>query len=150
VTLRAAALIALASFSAQVAYSQEPQAAQALAAHPLTITGNHKPIRFQVEVARTERQQEIGLMFRKSMPADHGMIFPFPDERMATFWMHNTFLPLDMIFIRKDGTISSIAPMVKPMSDDITGSVEPVGAVLELNSGAAAKAGIKPGDKVRW
>jgi uncharacterized membrane protein (UPF0127 family) len=64
--------------------------------------------------------------------------------------MRNTYLPLDMIFIRSDGTISSIAPMVKPLSDDTTGSFEPVGAVLELNAGAAAKAGIKPGDKVRY
>jgi len=147
VKLLAAALFALACLPAQ---AQEPSAPQALATRVLTVTGQHKPIHFQVEVAKTEREQEIGLMFRKTMPANHGMIFPFASERMATFWMHNTYLPLDMIFIRKDGTISSIAPMVKPLSDDITGSVEPVGAVLELNSGAAARTGIKPGDKVRW
>jgi len=147
VKLLAAALFALAGLPAE---AQMPSAPQSLARRVLTVTGKHKPIHFQVEVAKTEREQEIGLMFRKTMPANHGMIFPFPSERMATFWMHNTYLPLDMIFIRKDGTISSIAPMVKPNSDDITASVEPVGAVLELNSGAAARTGIKPGDKVRW
>ena len=146
----AAALFALACLPLQAASAQEIRAAQSLPTRPLTITGQHKPIHFKVEVAGTDRQQEIGLMFRKTMPADHGMVFPFASERMATFWMHNTYLPLDMIFIRKDGTISSIAPMVKPLSDDITGSFEPVGAVLELNAGAAAKAGIKPGDKVHW
>jgi len=150
VTLRLAALLALACVPAPAVIAQEIRAAQSLPARPLTITGKHKPIHFKVEVAKTERQQEIGLMFRKTMPADHGMIFPMVPARMATFWMHNTYLSLDMVFIRTDGTISSIASNVKPLSDDITGSFEPVGAVLELNAGAAAKAGIKPGDKVSW
>jgi uncharacterized membrane protein (UPF0127 family) len=149
--LRAAALLALACLPLQAATPGEPTGKpQALATRTLTITGKHRPIHFKVEVARTEIEQEIGLMNRKTMPADHGMVFPLVPERMATFWMRNTYLSLDMIFIRGDGTISSIAPNVKPLSDDITGSFEPVAAVLELNAGAAAKAGIKPGDKVRW
>jgi uncharacterized membrane protein (UPF0127 family) len=104
--------------------------------------------RFDVEVAADWRSQEYGLMNRKSLPRNSGMIFDFGTPSMTSFWMKNTLIPLDMIFIRSDGTISSIAPDAVPMSLDSIKSVEPVRAVLEINGGEAAKLGIYPGQKV--
>jgi len=118
---------------------------------PLTISGTgHRVLKFRVEVARTPAQQELGLMYRRKMAADHGMIFPMTPPRFASFWMRNTYLPLDLIFVRADGTIASIAPDAKPLSLDTIDSFEPVAAVLELNAGVAARRGIKAGDRVRW
>jgi uncharacterized protein len=78
------------------------------------------------------------------------MIFPMAPPRFASFWMKNTLIPLDLLFIRQDGTISSIAEKATPLSLDEILSAEPVAAVLELNGGEAARSGIHPGDKVRW
>lgn len=110
---------------------------------------------FNVEVARTAAEQERGLMFRTNIPADGGMIFtPYPAEgggpREASFWMKNTPSPLDIIFIRQDGTIATIAENTVPYSETPVGSGEPVSAVLEINGGKSAELGIAPGDKVRW
>ena len=117
---------------------------------PLTVTTAGGVRRFQVEVARTPEEQEKGLMFRTEMPADQGMIFPMSPPRVATFWMKNTVLPLDLVFIRADGTIARIAERAVPYSLDVIDSGEPVAAVLELNGGAAATAGMAAGDKVSW
>jgi uncharacterized protein len=117
---------------------------------PLTIhsgTGKH---RFTVEVARTPEQQSQGLMFRQSLGAQQGMIFPRDPPGDASFWMKNTLIPLDIIFIRPDGTVARIADNTVPMSLDPIPSLEPVGAVLEIAGGQAAKLGIKPNDKVSW
>lgn len=146
-----AALFALAAIAQSAsAQSAEPTSAQYLKAVPLTIRTAHGPKTYSIEVARTPDQQEIGLMFRTSMPAKSGMIFPMDPPRMATFWMKNTLISLDLIFIRPDGTISSIAPNAPVRSLDIIASFEPVAAVLELNAGAAKRDGLKPGDRVRW
>ncbi len=104
---------------------------------------------FKVEVAADHDSQEKGLMFRKKMAANAGMIFDFHQDVMTTFWMKNTILPLDIIFIRADGTISSIAANAVPMSETPIPCVEPVRAVLELNAGRAAALGIVPGARVR-
>ena len=95
-------------------------------------------------------QQERGLMYRRHMAPRHGMIFPMNPPRPATFWMKNTYIPLDLIFIGPDHHIISIAANAKPMSQDLIPCESPVAAVLELNGGIAAKAGIKPGDTVAW
>ncbi len=87
-------------------------------------------------------------MFRKTMAADAGMLFDFHQDAMLTFWMKDTVLPLDIIFIRRDGTISSIAGNAVPFSESPIPSSEPVRAVLELNAGRAKALGIEPGDKV--
>ena len=110
---------------------------------------------FNVDVARTAAEQERGLMYRTGIPADGGMIFtPYPAEgggpREASFWMKNTPSPLDIIFIRPDGTIARIAENTVPYSEDQVKSGEPVNAVLEINGGKAAELGIAPGDKVTW
>lgn len=103
---------------------------------------------FQVEVMRTDSEREKGLMFRKFMPADRGMLFDFKAERPVAMWMKNTYLPLDMIFIGKDGKIVSVAENAEPLSETIIPSQAPALAVLELNAGAAAEIGVRPGDTV--
>lgn len=142
---------ALATF-ALVASPVVASAAQAapVSLLPLTVTTAHGPRHFRVEVARTPAEQERGLMFRKTLPPKGGMLFPLGPPREATFWMKNTVLSLDLIFIRADGTIARIAEHAVPYSTDIIDSGEPVTAVLEIAGGGAAKAGITAGDRVRW
>lgn len=89
-------------------------------------------------------------MFRTELADNAGMIFPFPDLRIASFWMKNTVIPLDIIFVRADGTIESIADNTAPYSMTPVVSGEPVAAVLELRGGLAAELGIVSGDKVQW
>lgn len=117
---------------------------------PLTITTEQKELLLTVEVARTAEDQARGLMFRTKLQPDAGMIFPFEADRMASFWMKNTVIPLDIIFIRRDGTIESIAANTIPYSLDSVQSGEPVAAVLEIAGGRAAELGIAAGDTVRW
>jgi uncharacterized protein len=103
---------------------------------------------FRVEVARNDADRAQGLMFRRSMSADQGMLFDFGRVEPVSMWMQNTYLPLDMLFIRADGTIARIAPNTEPLSTRTIPSGEPVLSVLELNAGTAARLGIKPGDRV--
>lgn len=103
---------------------------------------------FRVEVARNDADRAQGLMFRRSMPADQGMLFDFGRVEPVSMWMQNTYLPLDMLFIRPDGTIARIAANTEPLSTRTIPSGEPVLSVLELNAGMAARLGIKPGDRV--
>ena len=116
----------------------------------LTIRSGTRSHRFAVEVARTVEDQGRGLMFRESLGANDGMIFPFSAPREAAFWMKNTLIPLDMIFIRADGTIARIAANTVPHSLAPVGSGEPVAAVLEIRGGRAAELGIREGDRVDW
>jgi uncharacterized protein len=117
---------------------------------PLAVKTTKGTIKFKVEVARTPEEQARGLMFRESLPADGGMIFPMVPPRYASFWMKNTVIPLDMIFIRPDGSIARIEPETVPYSLEPLGSGEPVSAVLELSGGRAAALGISEGDRVIW
>jgi uncharacterized protein len=103
---------------------------------------------FEVEVMRTDEERARGLMFRRYMPANRGMLFDFNAVAPVSMWMKDTFIPLDMIFIRADGVIARIAENTDPLSTRTISSGEPVLGVLELNGGAAAKLGIKPGDRV--
>ena len=105
---------------------------------------------FNVEVAETSAQQAKGLMFRTELADNAGMIFPFPEPRIASFWMKNTVIPLDIIFVRADGTIESIAANTVPYSTTPVVAGAPVVAVLELRGGLAAELGIVAGDKVHW
>jgi len=117
---------------------------------PLTIERASGTVRFRVEVARTDRQQARGLMGRTSLPPDGGMLFPFVTPAPAAFWMKDTAIPLDMIFIRPDGTIARIAAETAPYSLETVSSGEPVIAVLEIAGGRAEALGIREGDRVRW
>ena len=118
---------------------------------PLTVTTTSgKTHRFTVEVARTPAQQAQGLMNRQTLAPDRGMIFPYDVPTPASFWMKNTLIPLDMIFIRSDGTVARIEANTAPLSLDPVAAGEPVGAVLELAGGRAAELGITAGAKVAW
>jgi uncharacterized membrane protein (UPF0127 family) len=117
---------------------------------PLTITRGTERHAFRVEVARTGPEQAKGLMFRTSMGADEGMIFPMDPPRDAAFWMKNTVIPLDIIFIGIDHRILNIAANAVPYSEQPLPSAGKVSGVLELNGGRAAALGIVPGDKVEW
>ncbi|MEP7351413.1 MAG: DUF192 domain-containing protein [Sphingorhabdus sp.] len=116
----------------------------------LCITSGSKTRAFTVEVAANSMEQAKGMMFRTELADNRGMIFPFPEARMASFWMKNTVIPLDIIFIRANGTIESIAENAIPYSTVPVEAGEPVTAVLELRGGLAAELGIGAGDKVRW
>jgi uncharacterized protein len=127
-------------------------AGTARAAGPRTLeiaskTGVHA---FAVEIADTEAAREKGLMFRKSLPEGQGMLFDFHQEQSVGFWMKNTYIPLDMIFIRGDGRILRIAENTEPLSERIIPSGGPVRAVLEVIGGTARKLGIAPGDRVAY
>jgi uncharacterized membrane protein (UPF0127 family) len=122
---------------------------------PLTVDSSNGRHAFVVEVAKTADEQERGLMYRTDIPQDGGMIFaPYPPEggspREASFWMKNTPSPLDIIFIRADGTIAKIAENAVPFDQSKIPSGEPVGAVLEIRGGRSLDLGIEEGDKVRW
>ena len=103
---------------------------------------------FSVELATTDAEREKGLMFRKELPEGQGMLFDFQHDQPVGFWMHNTYISLDMIFIRGDGRIARIAENAKPESDDLIPSGVPVRAVLEVIAGTAREMGIKAGDRV--
>ena len=111
-----------------------------------TATGTHT---FSIEVAETPEQKARGLMFRRSLPDDRGMLFPYEPPQEATMWMKNTYISLDMIFIRKDGTVHRIETATEPFSEAVIASRGDVSAVLELRAGMAGKIGLKPGDHIR-
>ncbi len=118
---------------------------------PLTITtAKGQTHKFTVEVASTPEQQSYGLMNRQSMAPDHGMIFPYQPAQPVAFWMKNTLIPLDMIFISPGGRILRIAENAVPLSLEPVGSGDVVEAVLELNGGRSAQLGISAGDQVSW
>lgn len=127
-----------------------PATAQNTALLPLIIRTARGDHRFNVEVALSEKEQEQGLMFRKTLDADSGMLFPMDPPRTASFWMKNTLIPLDMLFIHTDGSIAFLKANATPYSRDPVSAGIPVAAVLELRGGRAAELGIAPGNRVRW
>lgn len=147
---------ALSAFSACLVWmlvALAPSAALAQAAAPgapeqLTIVSGDKRHVFQVEVMRTPDQRARGLMHRNYMPADRGMLFDFARNEPVAMWMQNTYITLDMLFIRADGTIARIAERTEPLSTRTIPSGEPVLSVLEINGGISDKLGIKPGDRI--
>jgi uncharacterized membrane protein (UPF0127 family) len=146
-----AAAAALMGCSPQAAAPAPPaRSAAGLEQVQLAIRSSGKSHRFTVEVARSPQEQAQGLMHRQSLAPDRGMIFPYDPPQPVGFWMKNTLIPLDMIFIRPDGTIAGIAANTVPLSLDMVPSVEPVAAVLEIAGGRSAELGIKAGDKVEW
>lgn len=107
-----------------------------------------KEHKFQVEIAATPETVMKGLMFRSSMPEDSGMLFMFPQEQERNFWMRNTLIPLDIIYIRESGVIHHIHENAIPHDETPLPSSGAVKNVLELNGGVTAKLGIRPGDVV--
>ena len=111
----------------------------------VTESGEH---RIEIEVAETLQEKAVGLMFRRSVPPGTGMLFPYPSPQEVTMWMRNTYVPLDMIFIRADGVIHRIEERTEPFSERTIASQGPVTAVLEIAGGEASRLGLKPGDRV--
>lgn len=143
----AACVLAAATFFSSLAFGPRAEAASGL--ETLVIETSKGPKTYQVEVMRTEEERARGLMLRPMMPADRGMLFDFGRVDKVAMWMKDTLIPLDMLFIRKDGTIARITAMTEPMSERVLPSGEPVLGVLEINGGQSALFGIKEGDVVR-
>jgi uncharacterized membrane protein (UPF0127 family) len=125
--------------------------------HSVAAQGGLEPVRiitssgahdFSVEVMRSEAERSKGLMFRRFLPPDRGMLFDFKTEQPVMMWMKNTYLPLDMIFIAKTGRVVGIAANAEPLSEQIIPSGAPAYSVLEVNAGTAAAIGLKVGDEV--
>lgn len=114
----------------------------------VTIRSGGKAHKFLVELALSKRQHAQGLMFRRRMAPDAGMLFVYRREEPTAMWMKNTFIPLDMLFIARDGTVRRIEERTVPMSEAVISSGGPVVAVLELNAGTASRLGLRPGGKV--
>lgn len=151
--LLAAFLVALIGFGPAAMVAAPPALAQSQPQPPgglqpldfTTASGTHH---FTVEVMETDAQRERGLMFRRYLPPDRGMLFDFKTEQPIMMWMKNTYLPLDMVFISRSEIVTSIAKDTEPLSERIIPSGGPVYAVLELNAGTADKIDLKPGDHV--
>jgi uncharacterized membrane protein (UPF0127 family) len=124
-------------------------AARGLAVEPLEIVTARGSFSFKVEIADTDATRERGLMFRKSLAADRGMLFDFKTARPVAFWMKNTLIPLDMLFVAADGHIISIAREASPLSETPIPSGGDTLGVVELRGGRAAEIGAEPGDVVR-
>ena len=139
------ALAVLALAASIAAAPQHARAAELQSIEIASKTGVHA---FQVEMAITSEEKEHGLMFRRELPDGHGMLFDFGVDQPVAFWMKNTYIPLDMLFIRSDGRILRIAENTEPLSERNIPSGGPVRAVLEVIGGTAKKLGIAPGDRV--
>lgn len=122
--------------------------ARAAELQPLEIVTKSGVQVFTVEVAKTEQERATGLMYRKELPEGRGMLFDFSPEQPVSMWMKNTFIPLDMIFVRSDGRILRIAENTTPQSEKIISSGGLVKGVIEVAGGTAKKYGIVPGDRV--
>src|SRR3954453_19252113 len=137
------ALLLLIGASASLA-----QQLQSFPTADLTIETAGGPRKFHVELATSPPQLEQGLMFRRTLAPDAGMLFDFKTPSPVSMWMKNTFIPLDMVFIDNKGRILNIAERTVPHSLDPVAAAGPARAVLEINGGTAARLGIKPGDRV--
>ncbi len=110
-----------------------------------TASGSHE---YSVEIAGTNAERAKGLMFRRFLPKNSGMIFLYDKPQVIGMWMRNTYIPLDMVFIAADGTVHRVATHTDPFSTKIVSSEGAVTAVLELNAGEAERIELKPGDCV--
>lgn len=146
---RASGWVVVAALWALVGFAAAPAARAQDGLEPLTIVTASGPQTFQVEIAKDETSRARGLMFRRYMRADRGMLFEFQANEPVGFWMKNTYIPLDIIFIARDGTVTRVAADVQPLSETVVPSGGPCVGVLEINGGLAAKLGVKAGDTVK-
>ena len=145
-TLLLLALTLITGCSGDNALGGEPQA---LEKETLTIhTRAGEDLLFQVEIADDSGEQRTGMMYRTAMDEDSGMLFLFPDDDFRSFWMKDTPIPLDMLFLTADGRIVHIHPMARPQDYTRITYAMPVRAVLELKGGMAGQLGIAEGDRV--
>ena len=113
----------------------------------IEVAGN--TYRFEVEIVDDEKERAQGLMFRRSLGENEGMLFLYPSPRPVTFWMKNTYLALDLVFIAQGGIVTRVAENTVPLSEASIPSVEPVVAVLEINAGMVRRLGISTGARIR-
>jgi len=140
---------ALSLFSCvMMAMMAAPALAAGLREERLTLVTSKGRHDIEIEIAETPEQKAKGLMFRSQLAANRGMLFPYGSPQEITMWMRNTYIPLDMVFIRADGTVHRIEARTEPLSEKIIPSRGQVVAVLELAGGVAEKLGLKAGDKV--
>jgi uncharacterized membrane protein (UPF0127 family) len=123
------------------------RALETFATSELTIQTADGPRNFNIEIALSDAQMEQGLMFRRSLAPDAGMLFDFKTPTNVTMWMKNTLIPLDMLFLDEHGRIFDIHERAVPLSTDIIAATGPARYVIELNGGTAERLGIKPGDR---
>lgn len=148
VIARAGLLLAVAS-AAGVAVADEAELARSFGRDTIVIeAAENGCYRFDVWLAETAEQHRRGLMHVRAMPRFTGMLFIYDEPARRSMWMKNTYIPLDMLFIRADGTVASIAADTEPLSLRSIASDEPVQYVLELNAGVSAALGIEPGDRI--
>jgi uncharacterized membrane protein (UPF0127 family) len=137
-----------------LARAQDTGPAEPLSSFPRTqlrVTGHGGASHlFDVWIADTPQRSQQGLMFVSDLPDNKGMVFPLDPPRVENMWMKNTYIELDMLFVRSDGRVGKIIERAHPLSEEILSSDAPVAAVLELRGGLAAKLGLKVGDLVRW
>ncbi len=143
--IRRAAFAALLYFVVSALTSTNPLA---LDKKPLTVdnaSGHHTLL---VEVAVSKEEHMTGLMFRRSLGANEGMIFIYPEDQEITMWMKNTYIPLDMVFLKHDGTVLRVEQHTEPLSERVISSGGQARAVIELNAGSAERLGIEAGDRI--
>lgn len=140
--------VAAASLTTNLAREKKKETAIQQTLERLEIQGPGGKHAFQVEVMRNDEQRAKGLMFRQYLPPDRGMLFDFDREQLVTMWMKNTFIPLDMVFIKANGTVHHIHERARPQDETTISSNGQVRFVLEINGGLASKLGLKAGDKV--
>lgn len=150
IALALAAALPLTACGSSAGDAGQAKSEAGLAVIPVTMTQNGKPHVFSAELASTPAEQEQGLMYRKALAPDAAMLFPFPQPKFASFWMKNTLIPLDIVFIRRDGTVDKIAENTVPMSEIPIASGGEVVAVLELAGGTAERLGLDDTATVRW
>ncbi|TYL99429.1 DUF192 domain-containing protein [Bradyrhizobium rifense] len=138
----------LAAVLVVVGFAVASAPAGAASFQPLEIVTKNGVQVFSVEIATTDEEKQTGLMYRKELADGKGMLFDFNPEQEVSMWMKNTYVSLDMIFIRADGRILRIAENTEPLSTKIISSGGPARAVLEVVAGTAQKYGIRPGDRV--
>ncbi len=143
-----AALFSLLAMIMSLAFSPVAEAQAKFRKDKLTLktaSGEHV---IEIEIAETEEQKSLGLMYRPTVPPNTGMLFPYGRPQELTMWMRNTYASLDMIFIRADGSVHRIEFSTEPLSEKVISSGAPVTAVLELGAGEAKRLGVKAGDRV--
>lgn len=145
----AAAVLLAAAFAASALGTRPPAELRDLPQSSVQLVTDSGSHRFKVWVAATEESQQRGLMFVRELPPQHGLLFLFPEPRHTSFWMKDTLLALDIIFIAADGRVARIVAGAQPLSLEPMDSGTPVKAALEVVAGTAARIGLKPGDRVR-
>ncbi|MFC3692109.1 DUF192 domain-containing protein [Chenggangzhangella methanolivorans] len=141
-------LARLAAFAVVMTVALVSAALAAAKLEPLTFETAGGAKTFQIEVADTPKQREVGLMYRRSLPEDHGMLFDFGQPQEISMWMQNTYVSLDMVFVGADGRVLRVAEDTEPLSTRIVSSQGPARYVVELLAGSAKRIGLKPGDRV--